>query len=164
MTSGEQAAGIYGASLTMVLVLTLIWWILLIVARWKIFTKAGEAGWKSIIPIYSDYVQWRIGWKRTGLFWGAIALVFVGYALLIAGGMIAVDSSSGSMSVGGGGILGIVGVVCMLAGIIINLIAVYKLFVSFGKGVGWFILYILFPNFVLLALGFGASQHQGAQD
>ena len=163
MTSGEQAAGIFGASLTMVLVLSLIWWILLVVARWKIFTKAGEAGWKSIIPIYSDYVQWRIGWKRTGLFWGAIVLVFVGYALVMGGGMIAVDAS-GSMSVGGGGFLGIAGIVCIIAAFIINLMAVYKLFVSFGKGIGWFILYILFPNFVLLALGFGASQHQGAQD
>lgn len=27
-----------------------------IVAMWKIFTKAGEAGWKSIIPIYNIYI------------------------------------------------------------------------------------------------------------
>lgn len=30
--------------------------ILVIVGWWKIFTKAGVAGWKSIIPIYNIYV------------------------------------------------------------------------------------------------------------
>lgn len=37
-----------------------------IVAMWKIFTKAGEAGWKSIIPIYNIYIMLKIvgrpGW------------------------------------------------------------------------------------------------------
>lgn len=27
--------------------------ILMIVANWKLFTKAGEEGWKSIIPFYN---------------------------------------------------------------------------------------------------------------
>ena len=33
-----------------------------IIANWKIFTKAGEAGWKSLIPIYSSVIQnsWNI--------------------------------------------------------------------------------------------------------
>ena len=30
-----------------------VWWLLHVVAAWRIFTKAGEAGWKSIIPIYN---------------------------------------------------------------------------------------------------------------
>ena len=41
--------------------------VLLIVANWRIFEKAGEAGWKSIIPIYSSYILFKIlsgnGWK-----------------------------------------------------------------------------------------------------
>src|SRR5262249_27865345 len=34
--------------------------ILLIVSGWKIFTKAGEPGWASIVPIYSFMVLARI--------------------------------------------------------------------------------------------------------
>ena len=34
--------------------------ILQIVAMWKIFTKAGEKGWKSIIPIYNIVVLFKI--------------------------------------------------------------------------------------------------------
>lgn len=32
------------------------------------FTKAGEAGWKSLIPIYGDYVSYKIAWQ-TSYFW-----------------------------------------------------------------------------------------------
>lgn len=31
-----------------------------IIANWKIFTKAGEAGWKSLIPIYNSVILYRI--------------------------------------------------------------------------------------------------------
>ena len=39
-----------------------IFYILQVIAYWKIFTKAGEEGWKSIIPIYNGYVQYRLTW------------------------------------------------------------------------------------------------------
>ena len=38
-----------------------------IIATWKIFVKAGEPGWKAIIPIYSTYILFKItygnGWR-----------------------------------------------------------------------------------------------------
>ena len=34
--------------------------ILNIVATWKIFTKAGQAGWKSLIPIYSTVILFKV--------------------------------------------------------------------------------------------------------
>ena len=33
--------------------------LLLIVAMWKVFTKAGQPGWASIIPIYNLYIGAR---------------------------------------------------------------------------------------------------------
>ena len=38
------------AILGIVIVVGLIVSIIMIIARWKIFTKAGEEGWKAIIP------------------------------------------------------------------------------------------------------------------
>lgn len=35
-------------------------YVLLIVAQWKIFTKAGEKGWKCLIPIYNLVVLYKI--------------------------------------------------------------------------------------------------------
>ena len=37
----------------------------LIVCRWKVFTKAGKEGWKSIIPIYNTIVQLEIAKQPT---------------------------------------------------------------------------------------------------
>jgi hypothetical protein len=34
--------------------------VLLIAALWKVFTKADQAGWKSIIPIYNLYITLKI--------------------------------------------------------------------------------------------------------
>jgi len=48
-----------GAAVVIVVLLFAVW-ILMIAAMWKIFTKAGEAGWKSIIPIYNTYVLLKI--------------------------------------------------------------------------------------------------------
>ena len=33
-----------------------------IVAAWRLFTKAGEAGWKAIVPIYNIYTEFKLFW------------------------------------------------------------------------------------------------------
>ncbi len=38
-------------------------WVVLIVATWKVFTKAGRPGWASIIPIYNVVVLLQIAGK-----------------------------------------------------------------------------------------------------
>lgn len=52
------------ASITSVLasysIVLVIFYVLLIIAQWKIFTKAGEAGWKSLIPVYNAIVLFKI--------------------------------------------------------------------------------------------------------
>jgi len=50
------------------IVVGLVLAVVMIVAMWKIFTKAGEAGWKSIIPIYDVYVLFRIAGLNPWLF------------------------------------------------------------------------------------------------
>lgn len=45
--------------------------VILIIAQWRIFVKAGEAGWKCLIPLYNMYTLFRIagrnGWWFLGL-------------------------------------------------------------------------------------------------
>lgn len=166
LTGSEQAAvaGLLGASLVVIFMCALVFWVLFIIGRWKIFTKAGEKGWKSIIPIYADYVQWRIGWKRTGLFWIMLVLVLGGCVIGYATGAIVTNASGNMAFTGGGGIGGIIGIILMIAGGVLELVSVYKLFVSFGHGGGFLVGYIFVPYIMLMVLGFGSSQYQGAQD
>ena len=35
-------------------------YVLIIVAQWKIFVKAGQEGWKALIPIYNVVVLYKI--------------------------------------------------------------------------------------------------------
>ena len=67
------AAAIMGMSLIYWVVLLVIC-ILMIVAMWKIFEKAGEPGWKSLIPYYRAYVFFQITCGNGWLF--LITLIF----------------------------------------------------------------------------------------
>ena len=60
----------------MYLMIAFAWWLLQIIANWRIFTKAGEAGWKSIIPIYGDYISYKIAWQPA-YFWLTLVLGIV---------------------------------------------------------------------------------------
>ena len=52
---------------SLMLILVLGFWIATLVARWRVYVKAGRAGWESLIPIYSSWVDFQIvygnGWK-----------------------------------------------------------------------------------------------------
>lgn len=168
--TGDEAAvvaGLLGLSATTLFLLFIAYVVLLIIARWKIFAKAGQQGWKSLIPVYSDYVEWKIGWRKIGFFWLAIVLAVVGVLLGYFDGTLALNqaaSTSQFVYSGTMGALGVVGAILVLVALILDLIATYKLFASFGHGVGWFILYLIAPSIMLLVLGFGSSEYQGARD
>lgn len=42
--------------------------VVIIAAIWKIFVKAGEPGWKAIIPFYNLYTEYKIFWGNGWLF------------------------------------------------------------------------------------------------
>ena len=66
-----QVSAILG-SLSIVILICLI---LQIAAWWKIFVKAGEKGWKSIVPIYNYVVLFRISGVSPWLLLSAFACV-----------------------------------------------------------------------------------------
>lgn len=58
-----DAGPMVAAAMGMVIIasiVTLAVAILMIVAQWRIFTKAGEKGWKCLIPIYNMVVLFKI--------------------------------------------------------------------------------------------------------
>jgi hypothetical protein len=64
------------------LIISLIIALLMIVAMWKVFTKTGQPGWASIIPIYNLYIWCKI----VGRPWWWILLMlipFVNFIILI---------------------------------------------------------------------------------
>ena len=45
----------------------------LIVSLWMVFTKAGEAGWKCLIPFYNVYILFKIA--GCGLLWFILSFI-----------------------------------------------------------------------------------------
>lgn len=85
-SNGAVAAGI--GMLGVVIWLAVI--VFMIVALWKVFTKAGQPGWGAIIPIYNIYLLCKIagkpGWWVILMF---IPIVGIVIALLVALGISA---------------------------------------------------------------------------
>lgn len=132
-----------------VIVAVLVWYVLLVIANWKIFGKAGEAGWKSIIPIYNSYVLYKISWKPM---WFWISLILG----VVVGICNAITQSNEIVAIA------IIAIIANIVNLVITVASLYKLSKSFGHGVGYTLgLIFLNPIFTLI-LGFGSSQYQGA--
>jgi len=110
--------------------------ILMIVANWKIFTKAGEEGWKCIIPFYNMYTQYKFTWN-TKMFWIVFALSFAS-------------------------IIPLLGIIAGIALFVLQIMAMNKLAKSFGQGGGFTVGLIFLNPIFLLILAFGSAQYVGA--
>ena len=58
--------------------------VLTLVAMWKLFVKAGRAGWKCMIPFYNTYCLYDIAWGNGWLF----LLMFVPCVNVVVGIMM----------------------------------------------------------------------------
>lgn len=130
------------------LIFALVWWILQIIANWNIFTKAGEAGWKSLIPIYGDYVSYKIAWQ-TSYFWLSFML-----------GIVASYVSSANLNESI--FLTVIATLLRIVIAVINIMYCIKLSRAFGHGIGFAIGLILLQPIFLLILGFSSDQYYGA--
>ncbi len=61
----ENYVAAFGAIFLILLLFALGITVVLIIAQWKIFTKAGKPGWASIVPIYNIIVLLEIVGKPT---------------------------------------------------------------------------------------------------
>jgi hypothetical protein len=62
--------------------LYIAWIVLYLAAGWIVYTKAGQEGWKSLIPIYNWYVLMKII-GRPGWWWVLLLIPFVNIVIWI---------------------------------------------------------------------------------
>lgn len=87
LTTAEAAfaGGLIGAMISTMLIITLVYYVLMVIADWKIFVKAGEKGWKALIPIYNTYIMFKIV-DMQNWFWGLLAVSIIGSIILSLNG------------------------------------------------------------------------------
>ncbi len=85
-------------------------YVLLIIAQWKIFTKAGEAGWKSLIPIYNLVVLYKIVGLSPWLLLIYLTAIIpvVGYIAILVLSIISMVKLGQAFGKSGGFIVGLV--------------------------------------------------------
>ena len=76
----EMVGGAIGSFIGPILGTLLSGVILTYCIRWFVFVKAGEKGWKALIPFYSDYVQYKIVWD--GRIYLALLIGFIASPVL----------------------------------------------------------------------------------
>ena len=134
------------------LIVSLVLAVLSLVAEWRIFTKAGRAGWKCLIPIYNAITELGFTWKKSKI-WSLVV------AALLAG------VGSAILEQGGDDILNMVGL--LLAGVgaiaimVFTIRSNYYLARSFGHGVPFTIGLLLASPLFRLILGLGGSEYAG---
>ncbi len=84
-SSGDIAAMAIGGGLFSLVYFGFL--ILMVVAGWKIFEKAGVEGWKVLIPFYNTYTLFQIA-GRNG--WGFL-LLLIPFVNIVVGIMVAID-------------------------------------------------------------------------
>lgn len=120
--------------------------ILMLIAQWKIFIKADEAGWKSLIPFYNIYVLYRIIWN-TKMFWITLLLYIAAMAFAKAGGKVVSLLAFGFF----------------MAFLVIAIKSVNKLAKAFGHGAGYTLGLLFLPYIFFMILGFGSDLYYGPQ-
>ena len=137
-----------------ILVIAVVWYILQVIAYWKIFTKAGKPGWHSIIPILNTWDQIDLSWNRT--------MAWVWLALTVVNGFLSRNATA-AQNAGETYNPGVLGTIFGLALLVVTVIGLYKLAKAFGKGFGFFIGLLLLNPIFMLILGFGSARYQGRQ-
>ncbi len=124
-----------------------VWAVHVIIGLWKMFTKAGEAGWKALIPVYNFYILMKICWMPH-MFWALLGCnIGAGLCYWLA-------LTSGSFWF-------YIALVLVILAAIIRAVFYYNLSLAYGHGLGYFLgLYLLEPLFMII-LGFGSSRYAG---
>ncbi len=105
---------------------------LMIYSLWRVFEKAGEEGWKAIIPIYNTWTLYEISGKPG---WWAL----VGLAAIIP----------------------ILGLLAIPAVLVLHILAMIELAKRFKTGDGFVVGLILLPVVFYPILAFGDYQYHG---
>lgn len=127
---------------------------LTLIGKYFIFEKMGMPGWKSLIPIYSDYLLFRelIG---AGYFWGYIA------SALLAGScsaFVTIGLVSGVMEF----LFIITAVAACTVTIAIQIKLAHSLSKSFGHGIGYTFGLVFIEPIMLMILGLGNNRYARA--
>lgn len=139
MYSSYYGRGIDSTALTFAGVIGLASLVLMLAAQWKLLEKAGEKGWKCLIPVYGSYVWYKVTWSAGA--WAAMIALSILSSLLAR--------------------VQVLGLLISLAVLVMYLVGCHMVSLSYGKGGGFTAGLIFLPVVFYPVLAFGRSEYVG---
>ena len=125
--------------------------LLLVIARWALFRKAGKPGWHRLIPVLNVCQEYSLCWSGlAGLLALACPAAYLGINVLINAGMLP-----------SGAVMTAVKAALAALFVILRIAESMKLAKVFGKKAGTGILLLIFANLGRLFLGLGKAKYVG---
>lgn len=123
---------------------------------WKMYKKAGQDGWKVLIPYYNNWVLMvDIAGLHIGYFIAMIVLSLVSVIIGFIPGLFAgLGMNLGAFSY----VFSVLSWIVSIASILIDVALIYNLSKKFNKGTGWVVLSMFFSFITLPLLGFLKSE------
>ena len=149
MSNNEAMAALAGMGAGLIIVLIAIA-VFTIICMWKIFVKAGEPGWKCLIPVYGEYVFFKIAWEPM---WFFITLGLTVLTNIIT----SVAAANGNGGATGFGLVLLI--IVSIVSIVIGIITMIKLAKRFGKSTGFGIGLIFLEPIFMGILAFDNSDY-----
>jgi len=133
--SYNAGGGAAAAFLIVMWIVMLAFAVLAIIGLWKTFNKAGLPGWAAIIPFYNEYNIVKLSNRPVYFFW-----IILGCSLLAW--------------------IPVIGWLLMIGIFVLWVFMALDIAANFGQGTGFAILLIIFPQIMLLILGFGSYEYR----
>ncbi len=132
---------------------------IIIVSWWKIFEKAGEKGWKALIPVYNVFIWFKVA-ENGKSFW---AFFFV--ALLDAAAITISKTCADFLAKYYYTLMFKLLIVLFTVVLLVLYVAqTYQLTKAFGKSIGFFFGLLLLPVVFYPILAFGSSKYAPQDD
>lgn len=123
-----------------ILLIVIAFCVFAIIGNWKLYVKAGQPGWKAIIPFYNLYTLVEM----VGLNW---------YWFLIA---IAPTITTG-LTIGSHTLIGPIGTLGSVASILANVAICYNMSKKVHKDTGFVVLAVIFSSILFPVLGYSKN-------
>lgn len=156
-TNDVVAAGVAGGMFATIMIILLVWGILGLIAGWKIFEKAGERGWKVLIPIYDFYIFYKIVGMKAW-FWASLVIAIIAGIAIGAMGFNPNTLSTNSFS-GNTLVPSLIYVAVLVFELIVSIVYCVRLAKVFGHGIGYTLGLIFFPGIFMMIIAFGKSKY-----
>ena len=160
-----KEAAFAGGLLGTFLIAIVVFYVFVVIALWKIFTKAGIKGWKSLIPIYNLYCAYKmVGISPLWILWEFLAAGAMTLAMTLALGDRAeayfsrLDSELPEDVLKNGWVIATTIITCIIS-IYIGIRYAIRLAKAFGKSGGFAVGLIFLQPIFLLILGFGEAKY-----